>query len=157
RLATSPASCSCSRTKARYSRLTATAAPCASVVADAAEVDAEGAELAVQVRALHADALGELAHLAAAQEQLLLQVGALELLACLAQRQGEQVLLDERLVGRGLHGELALDLLEADLLGAAVQEQPVHEVAQLPHVVRPGVVAQAVLGGDAEAPERQGL
>ena len=54
--------------------------------------------------------------LAAAQKQLLLQVGALELLARLAQRQRQQVLLDQRLIRRGLHRQLALDLLEPDLL-----------------------------------------
>ena len=41
------------------------------VLAHVAEVDAERAQLAVEVRALHADALGELAHLAVAQQQLL--------------------------------------------------------------------------------------
>ncbi len=41
-------------------------------VGDVAEVDAERTQLAIQVRALHADALGELAHLAVTQQQLLL-------------------------------------------------------------------------------------
>src|SRR2546421_4246045 len=54
---------------------------CSSDLADVPEIDAEGAQLAVQMRALHADALGELSHLAVTQQQLLLQVGALELLA----------------------------------------------------------------------------
>ncbi len=39
------------------------------------------------MRPLHADPFGELTHLAFAQYELLLQVGALELLASLAQRQ----------------------------------------------------------------------
>src|SRR5947208_14631267 len=78
-----------------------------SLLADVAEVDAEGAELPVQVRALHADALGDLSTLAVTQQQLLLQVGPLELLARLAQRQRQQVLLHERLIRRGLHRELA--------------------------------------------------
>src|SRR6266478_6738499 len=85
-----------------------------SVLADVSEVDAEGAQLAVQVRALHADALGELPDLAVAQQQLLLQVGALELLARLAQRQRQQVLFHQGLIRWGLHRELALDLLQAD-------------------------------------------
>src|SRR2546430_7696302 len=76
-----------------------------SLLADVPEVDAERAELAVQVRALHADALGELSHLAVAEQQLLLQVGALELLARLAQRQRQQVLLHQRLIRRGPHPE----------------------------------------------------
>src|SRR5437773_12552331 len=80
-----------------------------SVLADVPEIDAEGAQLAVQVRALHADALGELPHLAVTQQQLLLQVGALELLARFAQRQRQQVLLHQRFVRRGLHRELAPD------------------------------------------------
>src|SRR3974390_2011232 len=87
-----------------------------SVVCALAEVDPQRAQLAVQVRAFHADALGELADLAVAQQQLLLQVGALEVRARLAQRQRQQVLLDQRLVARQLRGELALDLLEPDLL-----------------------------------------
>ena len=83
------------------------------------------------MRALHADALGELPDLAVAEQQLLLQVATFELLARLAQRQRQQVLLVERLVGAQLAGELALDLLEADLLGAAVEQQPAHQLAQL--------------------------
>jgi hypothetical protein len=43
-----------------------------SVLADVAEIDAERAEFAVQVRALHADALGQLPDLAVAEQQLLL-------------------------------------------------------------------------------------
>ena len=42
----------------------------------AAEIDAERAQFAVEVGAFHADPLGELADLALAQQQLLLQVGA---------------------------------------------------------------------------------
>ena len=53
-----------------------------------AEVDAERAELAIEVRALHADPLGELADFATAEQELLLQIGSLEMLACFAQRHG---------------------------------------------------------------------
>src|SRR5678816_873544 len=49
-------------------------------------------QLAIKVRALHADALGELADLAAAEQQLLLQVGSLEVLARFAQRHRQEVL-----------------------------------------------------------------
>src|ERR1700685_4212605 len=104
----------------------AAAAPEPSVLADVAEIHAERAQLAIQVRALHADALGELSHLAVAQEQLLLQVGTLELLARLAQRQSQEVLLDQRFIRRSLHGQLPLDLLETDLLGTPVYQQAVH-------------------------------
>src|SRR4030081_1796734 len=97
-----------------------------SVLADVPEIDAERAQLAVQVRALHADALGELSHLAVTQQQLLLQVGALELLARFAQRQRQQILLHQRLIGRGLHRELALDFLQTDLFRTAMEQQPVH-------------------------------
>ena len=55
-----------------------------SFVGDVAEVHPERAQLAVEVSALHADALGELSDLAIAEQQLLLQVCALELLARLA-------------------------------------------------------------------------
>ena len=80
------------------------------------------------MRAFHPHPLGELSHLAVAQQQLLLQVGALELLTRLAQRQRQQILLHQRLIGWSLHGELTLDLLEANLLRTAVNQQPVHEV-----------------------------
>src|SRR5687768_2168262 len=79
-----------------------------SILGQLAEVDAERAELAVEVRPLHADALGQLPDLAVAQDQLLLQVRALEMLACFAQRQRQQVLLHQRLVGRCVRSELAL-------------------------------------------------
>ena len=125
------------------------------LVRDVAEVDAERPQLAIQVRAFHAHALGELPHLAVAQQQLLLQIGALELLAGLAQRQREQVLLDQRLDTRRLGRELPFDFLEPDLLAAALQEQALHEILELAHVVGPGVVAQPVLGGDAEFAELQ--
>src|SRR5690606_6269300 len=65
-----------------------------------AEVDAERAELAVEVRALHADPLRELSDLPAAEQQLLLQVRPLEALARLAERHREQILLDQQLVAR---------------------------------------------------------
>jgi hypothetical protein len=64
-----------------------------SVLADAAEIDSERAQLAIEVRALHADTLRQLPDFTVTQQQLLLQIGALELLTRLAQRQGEQVLL----------------------------------------------------------------
>src|ERR1700728_1259545 len=87
-----------------------------SVVADIAKVDAQRAQLAVQMRALHADTLRKLTHLAVAQQQLLLQIGALELLARFAQRQCQKILLHQWLNRWRLNGELALDLLETDLL-----------------------------------------
>ena len=83
-----------------------------------ADLDAERAQLAVQVRALHVHALGEQPDLAVAQHQLLLQVGALELLARLAQRQRQQIVLDQRLIGRRLRRQFALDFLQPDLLRA---------------------------------------
>ena len=54
---------------------------CRSVFADVAEVHSERAKLTIQVGALHPDPLGELADLAVAQQELLLQVSSLELLA----------------------------------------------------------------------------
>src|SRR5262245_60252780 len=50
-----------------------------SVLADVAEVHAQRTQLAVEVRALHSDAFRELADLAVAQKQLLLQIRAFEL------------------------------------------------------------------------------
>ena len=104
------------------------------------------------MRAFHADALCELADLAAAQHELLLQVGAFELLARFAQRQRQEVLFDERFVDRAGRADLGLDLLERDILAAAGQQQPANKVLEFAHVVGPGVVAQAILRRDA--PER---
>src|SRR5690606_7065736 len=120
-------------------------------------VDAERAKLAVQVSALHADALGQLANFAVTQNQLLLQVSTLEMLARLAKRQGQQILFDQRLIGRRVSGELALDLVEANFFFATENQQPLHEIPQLANVAGPGIVAQAILGSDAEATERQML
>ena len=50
------------------------------------------------MRALHANALRQLANLAVAKNKLLLQVGALELLTRFSQRQRQQILLDQRLI-----------------------------------------------------------
>ena len=126
-----------------------------SVVGAVADLDAERAQLAIQVRALHVDALGEQSDLAVAQLQLLLQVGALEVLARLAHRQRQQILLDQRRVDRRLRGQLALHFLERDLLRAAAEQQPPQQIAQLAQVVRPRVVAQPVLRRHAAAPEVQ--
>ena len=95
--------------------------------------------------------------LAVAEHELLQQVGPLELLARLAERQRQQVLLDQRLVRRLLGDEVLLDLVEADLLGPADDQHALHEVPQFPHVARPGIVPQAVLRRDREAPERHAL
>src|SRR5690606_31215535 len=94
-----------------------------SFFADVTEVDPERAQLAVEVRALHPHPLGELSHLAVTEQELLLEIGPFELLARLAQGQGEQVLLDERLPRRGLNGQLALDFLQPDLLRAALDQE----------------------------------
>ena len=51
------------------------------------EVHAQRSQFSVKVCALHADPLGELPNLAVTKNQLLLQIGAFELLASLAQRQ----------------------------------------------------------------------
>src|SRR5487761_2128587 len=109
------------------------------------------------MRSLHADALRELADLAVAQQKLLLQVSPLELFAGFAQRQGQQILFDERFIDGALFREFALDLLEPDFLAAAENEDALHEVAQLPDVARPGIVAQTILRGHAESPQRQVL
>ena len=93
--------------------------------------------------------------LAVAQLQLLRQVGTFEMFARLAQRQCEQVLLDQRLVDRRLRRDLALDFLEPDFLRPALDQQPMHQVLQFADVAGPRVIAQAVLRGDAEVAERQ--
>jgi hypothetical protein len=58
--------------------------PPGSILAYVAKVDSQGAQLAVQVRALHAHPLRELADFTVTQQELLLQVGTFELLARLA-------------------------------------------------------------------------
>src|SRR5690606_41904566 len=79
------------------------------------------------------------------------------MLARLAQRQREQVLLDERLrVGR-VGGELLLDLGKRDLLVAAENEQALRQVLELAQIAGPRVIAQAILRGHAEPAKRQRL
>ena len=126
-----------------------------SSVSDWRKSTPERAQLAVEVRALHADALRELPDLAAAEQQLLLQIRALEMLARLAQRHREQVLLDERLAIGRVGRELRLDFGERNLLRAAEDQQALDHVPQLAHVARPRIVAQPILRRDAEAPKRQ--
>src|SRR5262249_44712862 len=109
------------------------------VLAHVPEVDTERAKLPVKMCAFHAHSLGKLPDLAVAQKKLLLEISPLELLACLAKRQRQQVLLDERLTLRRLNCQLALDLLEADLFLSALDQQPVHERLELADVVRPGI------------------
>src|SRR5262249_25149528 len=127
----------------------------ASVLADAAEVDPQGSQLTVEVRALHADSLGELPDFTVTKEELLLQVGTLELLAGLAQRQRQKILFYKGLSGRRLDRELALDLLQANFLGALLNQEAVHQVLQLADIVRPRIVTQSVLRRNTEAPEGQ--
>src|SRR5271156_5646132 len=100
--------------------------------------------------ALHADPLGQLADLAVAQQELLLQISALELLARLAQRQRQEVLLDQRLIDRHFDRELALDLLEPNFLTRAEYQYSLHQVLELTEIAGPGVIAQAVLRSDAK-------
>src|SRR5690606_32781113 len=102
-----------------------------SVLRQLPEIDAQGAQLAVQMRSLHADTLRQLSDLAIAQDQLLLQVGALEMLARFSQGQRQQILLHQGLIGRRVSGELALDLVQLDFFFAAQDQQSLHEISQL--------------------------
>ncbi len=122
------------------------------------EIHAQRAQLAIQVRALHADALRELADLAAAELQLLREVGALEVLARLAQRQ--------RRAGPAspaARRPARCDAISRSISSSRISSVPpwissaVHQVLQLADVARPRVVAQPVLRRDAEAAERQAL
>src|ERR1700733_9854878 len=65
------------------------------------DLDAERAQLAIQVGAFHIHPLGEQTDHAVAEHQLLLQIGALELLTRFAQRQRQQIVFDQRLIARG--------------------------------------------------------
>src|SRR5688500_12598222 len=125
----------------------------------AARIDVEVLELAVQVGALHSDRLRQLADAAAGGIELVQQVGALELLARLAQRQVEVEAGSDARDRRGhLRGGLAergLELLQRDIAATAEPAQALHEVAQLAQVARPGVVAQPVLHRDREVAVRQ--
>jgi hypothetical protein len=60
------------------------------------QVDAQLLELAVQVRALQAGLLGDPGHAAVLARQVMLEIGALERVARLAQRQVERQLADRR-------------------------------------------------------------
>ncbi len=124
---------------------------------DGPEVDAQRSQLPVKVRTLHADAFREPAHLAVAQHQLLLQVGAFEVLACLPERQRQQVLLDQRLIGRCAGADLRLDLLERDVALGVRQQEPANKILEFAHIIRPWIVSEAVLRRYAEAPKRNAL
>ena len=64
------------------------------------EVDTEGAKFSVQMGSFHADSFRQLTDFTAAEYELLLQIGSLEMLSSFAQRHREKVLLHEWLVGR---------------------------------------------------------
>ncbi len=71
------------------------------------------------MRPLHAHAFRQLTHFTVAQYELLLQVGAFELLARLAQRQGQQILLDEWFIKGSSCIDLSFDFVQRDVLAAS--------------------------------------
>ncbi len=77
------------------------------------------------------------------------------MLSRFAQRHGQQVLLQQRLVLGGVGFQLGFHFPQVDLLIAAHDQQPLDQIFQLPHVARPGIVAQPILGRHAEAPKAQ--
>src|SRR4029079_2623104 len=80
-------SASSASSASKNDRFQAAANASGSLVAhDCLNVDAEIAQLAIKMRALHADNLGQLADAAAGLLELAQQVQAFELLACFAQR-----------------------------------------------------------------------
>ena len=87
----------------------------------------------------------------------MLKIGALELFARLAQRQGQEILLHQGLIDGHLDGQFAFYLLEPDFLARAQDQHALNQVLQLTHISRPGIVAQTVLRGDAETAQRQVL
>ena len=106
--------------------------------------------------ALHPGLLGHLADVALVLFELIVEIGLLELLARLTQRliEGDQPV--ERLdLDRRRGAERALDLLLADLVAGPEDQHPLDQVLQFTHIARPAVVAQEVLGADAEAPVGQ--
>jgi hypothetical protein len=116
--------------------------------------EAQGLQLAVQGRALHADEGRGARDVAAEPQHLGVQVFALEHLARLAQRQGDDPLGAQapgRLAGRrGLGGSMSA------VIGSEVargqDQHPLDVVAQLAHVARPGADLQH---GEASSPSRR--
>src|SRR6185312_14877848 len=115
------------------------------------------AQLAVQMRAFHAGRLGQFADAAAGLLQLMQQIGALELFARLAQRQVEIDARRIRRIRRSDRAERGFDFGRFHVRHAAQHEQALHEIAQLAHVARPGVGAQALLRRQCEAAAVQSI
>ena len=107
------------------------------------------------MRSLHADAFRKLPYLAVAQHELLLQIGAFELLSCFTQGKSQEILFDQRLVfGRGAR-YLRFYLFERDILVRFRHQQAADQVLQFAHVVRPRVIPQPVLRRDTETTKSQ--
>ena len=116
-------------------------------------------ELAVERRALHADEFGGARNIAAEAADLGAQIFALEGFAGIAQRHAHQMLAAGALGHRRHHGA---DILRQHVGGdhridvaAGENHQPLHVVAQLPHIAGPVMGLQHRHGVVADAPFRQ--
>jgi len=107
------------------------------------------------MRALHANALRQLANFAIAQDELLLQISAFELFPCLSQRERQQILFNEWLVGNRRTADFPFNFIKRHFLFRILKQQTAHEVLQFPDIVWPWLVAEPVLRRDTEAAERQ--
>src|SRR5262249_50714657 len=113
---------------------------------------AERLQLAVEVRALEARALGDARHAAVLAREQLLEIHALEGFPRLAVGAIES---DLRHTGmRAACGEGSLDVLQLDLFLEGGERKVLHDAFQLGKVSRPGVVAQGVQRRDGQAPPR---
>jgi|GEM_PF-5318614 len=107
--------------------------------------------------ALHAGQPRKLRNTAARAHQLLLEIGPLKLLACLTQgqikRQRRRPILCRAALLTGCEG--SLHFRDINIKAIAEYQQPLNQIAQLPDIAGPVMIAQPILRGDGKAPIRQ--
>src|SRR3569623_1476238 len=116
---------------------------------------AEGAQLAVQMGALHTRLLGHLADAAAGLPQLIFEIGALEILPRLAQRQIEHLGRRRRPALTRGRGQRGFHFVDVDVVAGAEDQQALHQIFEFADIARPVIMTQAILRGHREATIRQ--
>src|SRR3569833_2913413 len=117
------------------------------------EIHPQRAQLAIEERALHSRLLRHLADAAADLPQLIFEIRAFEIFACLTERQSELAGRRQRTVAACREGRL--HFVGLDVVACPQYQQALHQVLQLANIAGPGVMAQAILRRDRETPIRQ--